>query len=243
MRTSPWLICIVASVLVLAQACLNEPTPEGPTPVERMLAESADPAAEDSLRAHINFDYENLNRVVWQKPDEIIALLGTLRGKTVVEVGSGTGFFTRRLARTADKVIALDIDPGMLLLLDSLNAEQLDPAAYARVDPRLVPADTPNLGDGEADAALLVNTFMYIRDGPAYLRELAGGLQPGSTVLVVDFKAANTPVGPPVSRRLPATRVEDALRRAGYRDIVTDEHTLAYQYIVRGVVSAEKDLL
>ena len=125
----------------------------------------------------------------------------------------------------------------MLLLLDSLNAEQLDPATYSRVDPRLVPHDSPNLGDAEADAALVVNTFMYIQDRPDYLRKLAAGLKSESLVLIVDFKAENTPVGPPVGSRLPAIEVERAMRTAGYVEVRRDESTLDYQYIVSGRVA------
>lgn len=189
----------------------------------------------DSANRHVTFDYENLNRVVWQKPNVLVERMGDLTDKTVVEVGSGTGFFTRRLAIGAKKVIALDIDPSMLLLLDSLNNEQLDSVAYARIDPRLVPSGDPNLGDEEADAALVVNTFMYIPKRADYLTKLAQGLKSGSTILIVDFKKKSTPVGPPVTSRLPVYEVEQALREAGFEQILTDDSTLDYQYIVRGV--------
>jgi len=181
------------------------------------------------------FDYENLNRVVWQKPNLLVERMGDLTGKTVVEIGSGTGFFTRRLAQRADKVIALDIDPSMLLLLDSLNSAELDSAAYGRIDPRLVPADDPNLGDLEADAALVVNTFMYIPKRSSYLKKLGDGLKSGSMVLIVDFKKKSTPVGPPVASRLSAFEIEEALKAAGFNQVLTDDTTLDYQYIVRGV--------
>ena len=230
--------------LVLAQACMEEKGNKGPTPIEQMLAADSAYRAQtgDSVNGqHIAFDYENLNRVVWQKPDMLVERLGNLRGKTVVEVGSGTGFFTRRLARKAKRVIALDIDPGMLIVLDSVNRIQLDTAAYARVDPRLVPADDPNLGIEEADAALVVNTFMYIQDGAGYLKHLAAGLRPGSPVLIVDFKGESTPVGPPVASRVPRATVEQALRDAGFTGIESDDLTLDYQYIVRGRVPERKE--
>ncbi len=231
-------VVVLVSLLVLATACAEENSSTGPTPIEQMLA--ADSAYQasvgDSTGQHIIFDYENLNRVVWQKPNVLIERLGPLAGKTVVEVGSGTGFFTRRLAKRAAKVIALDIDPSMLLILDSLNRQELDTAAYAHIDPRLVPADDPNLGDAEADAALVVNTFMYIQDGPAYLQKLRNGLKSGSPILIVDFKTKSTPVGPPVQSRMALSDVERALVEAGFTEVNADDTTLDYQYIVRGVV-------
>ena len=123
----------------------------------------------------------------------------------------------------------------MLLLLDSLNNAQLDSSAYLRIDPRLVPSDDPNLGDGEGDAALVVNTFMYIPKRTEYLTKLAQGLKSTSAILIVDFKKKSTPVGPPVASRLSVFEVEKAMQEAGFEQINTDDTTLDYQYIVRGV--------
>lgn len=233
---------LLAATLLAAVACAGDAEVDEArlTPIERLLREDSIYRARtgDSTNRHVAFDYENLNRVVWQKPDLLLDRLGPLAGRTVVEVGSGTGFFTRRLAERRARVIALDVDPSMLVLLDSLNAAQLDTAAYARIDPRLVPADDPNLGEAEGEAALVVNTFMYIADRPEYLVRLARGLEPDSPVLVVDFKKKATPVGPPVDARLDMREVELALEAAGYTGVRTDDTTLDYQYIVSGLSPA-----
>jgi ubiquinone/menaquinone biosynthesis C-methylase UbiE len=228
--------CYLLLALLLVSACVAKQDKQEMNPIEKLLREDSIYRATigDSTNQHVTFDYENLNRVVWQKPQVLLERLGNLRGKTVVEVGAGTGFFTRRLAQRAENVIALDIDPSMLLLLDSLNNAELDSATYARIDPRLVPADDPNLGIEEADAALVVNTFMYIQRRTEYLERLAKGLAPGSVVLIVDFKKKSTPVGPPVETRLPLFEVEEALREAGFVRISSDDTTLDYQYIVMG---------
>ena len=230
---------LLAAVSLAIAACAGEADADlgRMTPIEKLLMEDSIYRARtgDSTNRHVAFDYENLNRVVWQKPELLLDRLGPLEGKTVVEVGSGTGFFTRRLAKRRARVIALDVDPSMLVLLDSLNAAQLDTAAYARVDPRLVPPDDPRLGEAEGGAALVVNTFMYIAERPEYLQRLALGLEAGSPVLVVDFKKKATPVGPPVDARLDMREVEVAMEAAGYTAVSTDDTTLDYQYIVSGL--------
>ena len=177
--------------------------------------------------------WDDPSRDAWQRPNLVLDQLGDVRGKIIAEVGSGTGFFTRRLATREAIVLALDIAPDMLITLDSLNAVELDSAAYARIEPRLVSADDPKLQPEEADAALVVNTFMYIQDGATYLKRLSEGLKSGPTVLVVDFKTENTPVGPPVQSRLPTKRVEDALREAGFVNIETNLTSLDYQYMIK----------
>ena len=219
-------------------ACDASTEPTGPTPVEALLAQDSAfrALAGDSSNLHIGFDYADLNRERWQKPALVLDLFGDLRGRTIVEVGSGTGFFTRRLAERGARVLALDISPEVLVELDSLNAAALDSATYARIDASLVPADDPALEPEEADGALMVNTFMYIRDGAEYLRRLRRGLAGGSAVVIVDFMGAETPVGPPVDTRMPLEEVTEALRAAGYRDVEVEEGLLEYQYVVRAVV-------
>ena len=235
---SPWLrTALAVTTLVVLAACRPDKAPAGPTPIEALLAQDSAfrAIAGDSANQHIGFDYEDLNRERWQKPELVLGTFGDLRGRTVVEVGSGTGFFTRRLARRGARVLALDISPEVLVELDSLNAAELDAATAARIDATLVPADDPSLDPGEADAALLVNTFMYIRDGGDYLRKLRRGLTPGAPIVIVDFKGVETPVGPPVASRMPASEVAAALRAAGFRNVAVDEDLLDYQYVVTAV--------
>ncbi len=228
------LLTLLAALGLGLVACGDPDAGRELTPIEEtLLADSLYRATQsDSATQHIVFDYENLNRSAWQKPELVLRRLGPLADKTVVEIGSGTGFFTRRLATEAREVLALDIDASMLLLLDSLSDQQLDPAAYARIDKRLVSAEDPDLAAGEANAALMVNTFMYIHDRATYLRRLAWGLRPGSPVVIVDFMSESTPVGPPVDTRLPTADAVAALEDAGYRNIAVDEDILDYQYIL-----------
>ncbi|HYQ80823.1 MAG TPA: hypothetical protein VEP68_04940, partial [Anaeromyxobacteraceae bacterium] len=42
---------------------------------------------------------EGEDRITWQKPDEVIRLLGVKRGDRVCDVGVGPGYFALRLAR------------------------------------------------------------------------------------------------------------------------------------------------
>lgn len=54
------------------------------------------------------------DRVIWQKPEMVMELLGDMKDKVVADIGAGTGFFTFRLLQQAKKVIAVDIDKGPL---------------------------------------------------------------------------------------------------------------------------------
>src|SRR5579864_911511 len=58
--------------------------------------------------------FEDPVRAQWQKPEKVIASLGTLDGKTVADIGAGTGYFAFPIAKEAAKVIAIDIDQRFL---------------------------------------------------------------------------------------------------------------------------------
>ena len=56
-------------------------------------------------------------RAKWQKPDQVVRALNLKPGQTIVDIGAGTGYFTRRFARAVGPTgmaIGLDIEPGMV---------------------------------------------------------------------------------------------------------------------------------
>ena len=177
-------------------------------------------------------DYDNTNRVVWQKPEVVIDLLGNLEGKTVADIGAGTGFFAFRMAPKAKKVIAIDIDPRFISYLDSLKTFELPEEVQNKIETRLALPNDPKLGPAEADVVIIVNTFMYIKDQVAYLENLKRSITDGGMLLIIDFKKKRTPLGPPSQIRVPLFEVEEKLINAGYRDVETNDTALDYQYIV-----------
>lgn len=180
----------------------------------------------------ITEDYENTDRVIWQKPDLVIDLLGDLSGKTVADIGAGTGFFALRLVPQAKKVIAIDIDQRFVNYLDSVKILELPEHLQSRLEARLATPADPGLKPNEADIVLIVNTFMYIGNRIEYLRILRKGMAKGGKLIIVDFKKKRTPIGPPSEMRLPIHVVEEALYTAGYQNITTNDTALDYQYFV-----------
>ncbi len=207
--------------------CKNRPEPAHKPP-------AANPAdtTEVSEDKGIEDDYTNTDRVVWQKPEVVINLLGDLSGKTVADIGAGTGFFALRLAPLAKKVIAIDIEPKFVSYLDSIRTTELPPLYSARLETRLGLPEDARLMPSEVDVVLIVNTYMYIQDRVQYLKNLKKGLNPLGKVLIVDFKKKRTSLGPPKDIRIPQFQVEDELEQAGYRIVESNDTALDYQYLI-----------
>jgi ubiquinone/menaquinone biosynthesis C-methylase UbiE len=179
-------------------------------------------------------DYESKDRVIWQKPDIVISQLGDLEGKTVADIGAGTGYFTFRLVPKAKKVIGIDIDQRFINFMDSVKV-RLPEQFQKRFETRLAKPEDPSLQPGEADAAMIVNTYSYIENRINYLKVLHRGLTPKATLLVIDFKKNDLPVGPPVQYKVSSMDVEKELTLAGFEVTKVDKTTLDYQYIIVAV--------
>ena len=180
-------------------------------------------------------DFESKERLAWQKPDFIINLFGDISNKIIADLGAGTGFFSFRLVRSAKKVIALDIDKRYLSFMDSLKVE-LPKDLQARFETREVGENDAHLKEHEVDAVLVVNTYMYISNRIEYMKKLKQGISKQGSVIIVDYKDKNLPVGPPVEIKVPLRIVEAELRAAGFKIQSADDATLEYQYIVKAVV-------
>jgi SAM-dependent methyltransferase len=176
-------------------------------------------------------DYESKDRVIWQKPELVISILGDLEGKTVADIGAGTGFFTFRLVPKAKKVIGIDIDQRFITFLDSIKVRL--PIDYrSRFESRLAKPENPMLKNEEVDAIVVVNTYGYIENRVEYLKLLKQGMTKGGQLLIIDFKKNNVPVGPSDEFKVSLQQVEKELLAAGFVIGNINKDALDYQYIV-----------
>ena len=172
------------------------------------------------------------DRGYWQRPGAVMDAMGDLEEKVVADIGAGTGFFARRLAPIADRVIAVEVSDSLVSALRRLRDAELPQGHRSRLEPRLGKLDDPLLQDGEVDIILFVNTLMYIDQPKRYLRTVSPALRDNGRIVVVDWKKKDTPVGPDKAKRIAVGGLEDMLKDAGYHIVSSDDETLEYQYIV-----------
>lgn len=220
------------SILIASTGCKDDRPAQEDDSFPREQQAEDEPGEERTNGNYEKADYANTDRVIWQKPNMVLNLLGNLENKTVADIGAGTGFFALRIAQEAKKVIAIDVDPRFTNYLDSIKTLELPEAYQDRLETRLAEPDNARLQPGEADIVMIVNTFMYIPNQTEYLIKLKEGISPGGKLLIIDFKRKRMPIGPPQQIRLPLYQVEDILENAGYKNIQSNDTSLDYQYIV-----------
>jgi ubiquinone/menaquinone biosynthesis C-methylase UbiE len=102
------------------------------------------------------------------------------RGAHALDVGCGTGSFTRRLAARFDRVLALDLSPRMIDVARA-RSDGCRNITYEVAD--VLACDLPG---GAFDAIATVATLHHLPIDPA-LRKLRDALAPGGTLLVLDL--------------------------------------------------------
>jgi ubiquinone/menaquinone biosynthesis C-methylase UbiE len=157
--------------------------------------------------------FDDPARDAWQLPDRVIAALDLKRGQIVADIGSGTGYFTIRLAKlaTVAKVYAADIEPSM----GEYVRKRAVAAGLHNVVAVQAAADTSNLPE-PVDLALIVDTYHHIGDREVYFRKLAKSLKPGGRVAIIDFRP-DSPEGPPKEFRFPPEKFKAEMAKAGYK--------------------------
>lgn len=168
----------------------------------------------------------------WQKPDEVMKVLGVKPGMTVVDIGTGTGYFLPHLSKAVGKegkVLGLDISEKML---EYVRNNTLENVPHDNVEAKLVERTDPKLDDESVDRVMMVNTWHHVQDRVAYGKKLLAALKPGGKFADIDY-TMEADQGPPKKIRLKPKEVVKELEKAGFEAKVAEE-TLPKQYIVIG---------
>lgn len=175
--------------------------------------------------------FESPERTEYQKPEKVLNYLGELKGKTVEDIGAGSGYFSVRLARQGAHVIAADVDERFIhYIRQRLPKENLD---TTQVELRKISYDDCGLKTQEADKVLVVDTYHHIENRVEYFKHLKEGLKPDGLLYVIDFFKKELPVGPSVEHKISDEVVSKELREAGFSIVEINKTLLPYQYIVK----------
>jgi predicted methyltransferase len=200
-----------------------------------VLAQDVKPRSPEELhrlhqdpKAYVAY-LEDPARDSYQKPHEVMTALDLKPGEVIADIGSGSGYFTLRLAAhvgDGGRVYGVDIDPDMVR---HLNRRVRD-AALRNVHVLLADSDDPLLPE-PVDRFLIVDTWHHIGDQTKYLTLMRKLLKPGGQVVMIDFQKKELPLGPPLAMKIGREDLIQQMEANGFQ--LAKEHTfLPYQYFL-----------
>src|SRR5215831_1649384 len=161
-----------------------------------LLAQAAAPAAPLTAPARTPATVMSAGGASWleregreeeQRPAEIFQTMGLKDGDVVADLGCGTGWFARRMARVVaprGTVYAVDIQPEMLELLRGYVASEgvkgIVPVLGTETDPKLPP--------GGLDWILMVDVYHEFQKPQAMLEAIRRSLKPTGKVALVEYR-------------------------------------------------------
>ena len=173
--------------------------------------------------------YRQMNdpaRDAWQKPKQVIEMLGIEPGARLADLGAGGGYFTWYLAAAVGpqgKVYAVEIDDTALGIIEQ---ERKSRGVTNVVPIRAEPGDA-KLPE-PVDLVFSCDTYHHMEDRVAYFQSLARYLKPDGKVAILDFHAEGFFSGL-LGHGTTKQQVRQEMESAGYRlaadyDLIDRQH-------------------
>jgi precorrin-6B methylase 2 len=162
--------------------------------------------------------------------ERMVASLGLAAGQRVADIGAGTGYVARKLARAVGptgRVLAVDVQPQMIALLRELAARE----RLAQIEPVLGTATGTTLPAGSVDVALFVDVYHELEHPFEVLASTVRAVASGGRVVFVEYRAGDVRV--PI-KPLHTMTVEQIRREAAVHGLVFDraDSSLPWQHVV-----------
>ena len=168
-------------------------------------------------------------RIQEEMPDEVVANMGLEPDHVVADIGAGSGYFSFRIAKLVPqgKVLAVDIQPEMLRMLD----ERAQEAGIDNIQLIEGLSHNPRLPDASCDLVLMVDVYHELYHPSHTLRALYRALKPGGRVVLVEYREEDPTVPILPDHKMSKAQVNKELAANGF---VLDEEfdELPWQHVM-----------
>ncbi len=116
---------------------------------------------------------------------QVMDALAIVPGKSVADIGAGSGWFTVRAAKrvaSSGMVYAVDINPEAIRYIDQRIAKD----GLHNVKTTLSKPDNPELPKGSIDAVLLLKAYREVASPVTLMRNLRPALTPAARIGIID---------------------------------------------------------
>jgi SAM-dependent methyltransferase len=166
-------------LLGLAPATSNPPQAPGASGEQVQQRKTSKPYTGDFSI----FEYKDRDQKL--QVERVMDILGIAHGKTVADIGAGSGWFSVRAARRVTPgglVYAVDINPEAIRYIQ----ERVVHEGIGNVHTILSKPEDPVLPAGSIDAVLLLKTYHEVADPVTLLKSLHKALRPKARVGIID---------------------------------------------------------
>ncbi|MDP6732678.1 MAG: methyltransferase domain-containing protein [Gammaproteobacteria bacterium] len=135
-------------------------------------------------------------RIQEEMPDEVVANMGLAPNHVVADIGAGSGYFSFRIAKLVPegKVLAVDIQPEMLQLIEDQKAQD----GVTNIEGVRGEIDNPNLPANSIDAAIMVDAYHEFSHPFEMIDGIYQALRPGGRIFLLEYRGedASVPIRP-----------------------------------------------
>lgn len=122
-----------------------------------------------------------------ERPDEVIAAMELEEGDVVADIGCGTGYFARRIAKVVGdtgKVYGVDIQPEMIEFLKDLCEKE----GVENVIPVLSEETDPLLEKGSIDWMILADVYHEFQQPEPMLAKMHEALKDDGKICLLEYR-------------------------------------------------------
>jgi SAM-dependent methyltransferase len=158
---------------------------------------------------------ERREREEEENPDLAMRLIRVQRGQTVADLGAGSGYYTRRLAKAVGdtgRVYAVDIQQGMLDLLQANLARE----KITNVVSVLGAPDDPRLPADSLDLVLMVDVYHEFGRPQTMLQRMKEALKTGGRLVLLEYRGEDPDVPIRPEHKMTKAQVKLELEHEGF---------------------------
>ena len=180
-----WLLLVFATLFFSnapsrfeTPALAAEPTPT-PATSDKNTRKTSEP-----YRGDLSI-FENAERDKNLQVDRVMDILRIADGRSVADIGAGSGWFTVRAAKrvgAAGQVFAVEINQDFV---DHITRRAKD-EGFKNIKPILGKADDPTLPAASVDAVLILKTYHEIAEPVTLMKKLKVAMKKGGLVGIID---------------------------------------------------------
>jgi SAM-dependent methyltransferase len=164
-----------------------------------------------------------------ERTDLLLQNLSLKATDHVADLGAGTGYFSFPIAEqlTAGKVLAVDIAPEMLKLIERRKTAD----GVKNIDTVVASERSPNIPNASVDVVLLVDAYHEFSHPREVMAGVVKGLKPGGRVVLVEYRGEDSSVPIKGLHKMTQGQAKKEMSAVGLHWVRTDDY-LPQQHVM-----------